>query len=208
MFLRKIDELTRPDHVLLDTSSDCYYFADYPGGNRPENLQNPIYSLIHNLKKKPNRRNTASWRYKIEAIQRCSAMIIRYFERAGNIDKYSFVPIPPSKNKSNPLYDPRLVHVLEGVKERLPECDIRDLLSLTSDMVASHRTRIRPTIDELYQNYRLDRSQLFGIRENIILFDDMITLGAHFQAAKRKILDSKEDAKVMGIFISRCVQPE
>lgn len=51
MVLRKIDELTQRDHHHITVNDNCFYFAESPSGDSGINRTNPIYSLIHNLKK-------------------------------------------------------------------------------------------------------------------------------------------------------------
>lgn len=42
----------------------------------------------------------------------------------------------------------------------------------------------------------------------MILFDDVLTSGAHFQAAKRKILEYCPQTEVIGFFITRRIFPD
>lgn len=207
MFFRKIDELTQGDHSFIDINSDCYYFAEYPSGDNPENKLNPIYSLIHNIKKPMNRQHLPEWRYKLIGINTCSQNLKDLFLQTGDIADVTLVPIPPSKIKGNPAYDPRMLQILEGIKPYFPTCDIRELLSCQADMVSSHESFIRPTIDEIANNYRIDETLISGCRSRIILVDDVLTTGAHFCAAKNKILERIPGAHISGYFIARRLLP-
>jgi len=205
MLFRKIDELTQGDHSFISADSDCYYFAEYPSGDNPENKQNPIYSLIHNIKKPMNRQHLSEWRYKIRDLNTCSQTLRSLFTQTGNIADVTLVPIPPSKSKTNPAYDPRMTQILHGIRPYFSDCDIRELLNSNLDMVSSHESPVRPTIDEIAGNYNIDDSLIPGCRQKIILVDDVLTTGAHFCAAKRKILERLPGAEISGYFIARRV---
>lgn len=205
MLFRKIDELTRGDHSFIDINSDCYYFAEYPSGDNPENKQNPIYSLIHNIKKPMNRQHLPEWRYKMRDLNTCSQTLRSLFTQTGNIADVTLVPIPPSKSKTNQAYDPRITQILNGIQPYFPDCDIRELLNSNVDMVSSHESPVRPTIEEIAGNYVIDESLIPGCRQKIILVDDVLTTGAHFCAAKRKILERMPNAEISGYFIARRV---
>jgi len=208
MLLREIDELTRNDHSLLDASCKCYFFAEYPSGNRKENEGNPIYSLINNLKKSVDKKGLPEYKYKLNDIQICSNALIELFLSTNNIGDFTLVPIPPSKSKNHPLYDPRILQILEGLKPKFDNCDIKELISSKEDMIASHKTLKRPKVMEIFNNYVLDESLISGVKDKVILFDDVLTSGAHFQAAKRKILEYFPLCEVIGFFIARRIFPD
>lgn len=206
--LRKIDQLTQGDHHNITEKDNCYYFAEYPSHNSNVNFDNPIFSLISNLKKTVDRRGLPQWKYKLEAIRKCTSYLSDFFTRKGNIAQYTLVPIPPSKTKENQLYDDRMTQILKGLESSFPECQVRELIYSLKDRKPAHHSQNRPSINDLYDNFAIDESQFEGIRNNIILFDDVITNGAHFQAAKKRILEHKPEASIRGIFIARRVFPE
>lgn len=208
MLIHKIDELTQGDHHHIDSNSKCFYFFEYPSGDAKENRSNPHYSYIHNFKKGMDRRHRPEWRYKIEAINKTVQIFTDFFVRQGSIEKHTLVPIPPSKTRNDPLYDPRMTKVLERVKRNLPLADVRDLLTNKQNL-NSHQSAIRPSIAEIENNYIIDENLLDAIRPNIILFDDVLTSGAHFCASKNKILSVlPRTTTVRGIFIARRVLPD
>ncbi|WP_313491702.1 hypothetical protein [Sphingobacterium multivorum] len=208
MVLRKIDELTQGDHHHITVNDNCYYFAEYPSGDNTINKNNPIYSLIHNLKKSVDRKNLPEWRYKGIAIRSCTSELRRLFETEGNIGDFTLVPIPPSKIRSNPLYDNRISQILEGLIPSFVNCDVRELLYCIEDREPSHYTVQRPSLDDIYDNYMIDESLINGVRNNIILFDDVLTNGTHFCASRRKLLERFPNSTILGLFIARRVFPE
>ena len=110
--LTKIDDLTRPDHSYLSAADDCYFLGEYTA--RKGFAFSTTNQLIFNLKKGIERRDKPEWQYKERAILTAAAAL-----RASLNDKarqmLTFVPVPPSKAKTDPLYDDRLIQVLRGV---------------------------------------------------------------------------------------------
>lgn len=65
----------------------------------------------------------------------------------------------------------------------------------------------RPTIEVLKQSMELARSKDTPPRQQIMLFDDIITNGTHFRACKELILHAFPDRRVDGMFIGRAKRP-
>lgn len=193
----KIDELLIRDHHCLDLNDRCYYFMDYTShagfGYSASN------DLIQNFKKPVNRKHLLEYKYKISAIDEISRMLIESLQPppAG----WLLVPIPPSKIKTNPLYDDRLIQCLQRFCQ--DSADMRELLISKRDMIASHESSSRPSINEIIDNLTIDERLCDDIPNNIALFDDVLTTGAHYKAAK-SILESRFSVQnIIGIFIAR-----
>lgn len=106
----KIDALTLPDHHYLDAQDICYYAGEYTAGEG--HAYSETNQLILNFKKSVDKRGTAQWQYKERAILQAAAI----FRAAIKADaEITFVPIPPSKAKSDPLYDDRMLQLLQAV---------------------------------------------------------------------------------------------
>ena len=104
----KIDALTLPDHHYLDAQDICFYASEYTAGEG--HAYSNTNQLIHNFKKTMDKRGTAQWQYKERAIQQATNI----FRAAIKPDaKITFVPVPPSKAKNDPLYDDRLLRLLQ-----------------------------------------------------------------------------------------------
>lgn len=187
--LVKITDLA--DHCALAPGDDCYFLLEYHEGS----------ALINNLKKKIDRKNKPEWTYKEWTIQQIAAELATALPDIINFPTTTFLPIPPSKTRDNPLYDDRLLQVLRLACP--PDADIRELIICREDHTAAHESEHeRPTINELIDNYTwVDTAK--PLRANIVLFDDVITNGTHFTACKRFLRQHHPAARITGIFIAR-----
>ena len=194
-----IDDLTRRDHYYLTPDDECLYFMEYTSG------KNYAYSaannLISNFKKPVNRPDLAS--FKNGAIRQVSEMFTASL--AVHQPDWTVVPIPPSKSKQHPLYDDRMTRCLQ--RYLAGEGDLRELLINKEDRQAAHESDVRPTIAELVADLTIDESLTRGVASNIALFDDVLTAGTHFKAAKQVLLTRFPGARVVGIFVARRVLP-
>jgi hypothetical protein len=111
--LTKIDELARPDHYYLTPADDCYFLGEYTA--RKGFAFSATNQLILNFKKSMDKRGTAQWRYKDRAIGEAAAAF-RAALTGEWLDIATLIPIPPSKAKTDPLYDDRLVRMLNDIR--------------------------------------------------------------------------------------------
>lgn len=198
MNLLKIDELVLRDHSYLDPSHECYYFLEYT--SREGFNHSRTNDLIFNFKKKMTFKGHLSWRYKSMAIQEVSSLLRNALPGLIDINDVTMVPIPPSKTKANALYDDRMTQAL---RRAFPDADIREMLELIEDSDAAHEADVRPTIQELKDNCEVNKELADDSKDTIILFDDVITTGAHFVAYAGLILDEYPDKDIFGVFIAR-----
>ncbi|MGV7215782.1 hypothetical protein [Bradyrhizobium sp. UFLA05-112] len=154
--LQQIDETNRRDHWYLDEGDDCHYLYEItaPLGWRGGETN----QLIHNLQKK---RGDGGYQYKAAAIARCANDLSAVLN-AEWLGQATIVPVPPSKMKTDPAYDDRMVQVCRAVRAPAPP-DVRELV----EQIASTNTfkggnRMSPT--ELKQNYRIAENQLQNLR--------------------------------------------
>ncbi|WP_313610710.1 hypothetical protein [Atlantibacter hermannii] len=194
-----IDEFIREQHYYLDADDLCYFFGEYTARQRA--AYSETNQLIMNLKKGNERRGLQDYHYKGVAINRVAQMIT---STIGNISDYTFIPVPPSKCRTDAAYDDRMVAILRTAQGMNPSLDFRELVLQNQSTIASHAsTANRPTPDEIMANYRLDASLLAGIRGNIIIFDDVLTAGSHFKAMKRFLRQHLPEASILGLFVAR-----
>ena len=197
--LTKVDDLTRPDHAHLIADDVCYFIGEYTA--RRGYAHSPTNHLIFNFKKPVDRRGRPEWRYKEQAIHTV-ARAFRHALRPEALDRLTFVPIPPSKARGNPLYDDRLTRMLRAIRP-VPPLDVRELDIQTQSTEAAHGRDVRPRPEELEALYRLDEALTEPMPRSVALVDDLLTTGAHFRAAKSVICARFLDVAPIGLFIAR-----
>lgn len=204
--LIKIDEALRKDHCYLTVDDECYCLGEYtPRGNY---TAGPVNNLIFNFKKPVDRKGLPQYRYKTNAIREVAGHISKVL-RPETAQYSLFVPIPPSKHKTDPLYDDRMTQALQAVPQRL---NIRELVESTVSTKAHHEMaegEPRPGPDALYKTLAINRALLTNLPSNkIVLVDDILTNGTHFKACKRLIQEHIPGCEVIGLFIGRCKWPD
>lgn len=199
--LTKVDALAS-DHWHLGKSDECYFFGEYTAGGGYQ--FSPTNQLIFNLKKSVERRDKPDWRYKKQAI-RTVAAAFRKAIKPEALDRITFVPIPPSKAKTDPLYDERITELLLAIRPR-PPLDVRELIIQRNSTLAAHETSNRPTPEDLEAGYTLDMELAATPPQDLIaIVDDLLTTGAHFRAAKAVIRKQFPETPIVGIFVARRV---
>ena len=96
-----------------------------------------------------------------------------------------------------------LLRPLTGAK-----CDVRELIIQTEDMEAAHTSDERPSPIEIRANYAIDEALTAPEPKVIGLFDDILTTGAHFRAAKVILENRFPSVPIVGIFVARRIIPE
>jgi predicted amidophosphoribosyltransferase len=196
-----VDDLLRPLYAHLAASDQVYFLREYTSGRGfPHSETN---RLILNLKKSPDRRSRPEWHYKEQAIQQ----VAREFRESLNLQRLravTFVPMPPSKRRGDPLYDDRMLRVLHAFDEER-QLDIRELLVLSESTEPAHATAARPTVEQLIANLQIDDDFAQPAPTSIALVDDVLTTGAHFVAAKRVLTMRFPGLSVRGLFVARRV---
>lgn len=184
----------------LEPNDLCFYIMEYYSHKGYQHGKEN--SLIFNFKKGVQDNGQI---YKTQAINTISQLLSSLFK--GNMlltkDNYIFIPIPPSKIKSDRNYDDRLVKVLQNITDEVNicYCDILDRLTTITSLHNSNQNR-HPSMHDFVFN--CDNTDLFK-NKTLILLDDVITSGSTFNAAKNILLKNIPNIKIIGLFIARSV---
>lgn len=200
--LCKIDDLTRPDHSFLKPEDSCYYLGEYTA--RKGYSFSVSNHLVINLKKPMDRKGKPEWAYKEQAIKDAGSLL-REAIRAANLNWLSvatLVPVPPSKTKSHPEYDDRMIRILQELAKGT-QADIRELVLQRVDMDPAHDAATRPRLEQLISNYTVDESKTQPKPRVIGIVDDVLTTGKHFKAVQEVLRRRFPDVPSCGIFIAR-----
>lgn len=199
--LCKIDDLLRSDHLYLTEDDHCFFFREYTANEGYD--YGETNSLIQNFKKRLDKKGTSQWKYKGKAINKI-AEEFRESLKAEWFEGYTLVPIPPSKSKEDPLYDDRMVQVLEIFGQEL-NLDIRELILQRESTLPFHQITPRPPWEDLVDNYYIDENIANPEPKKVVLFDDLLTEGAHFKAAQNVLENRYPGIITRGVFIARRV---
>lgn len=201
--LTKVDDLLLENHWQLDGTDHCYFLVEYTV--HKGYTFSSTNQFIHNFKKSMERRSFPyEWRHKQGAIRNAAAAFRRVLHPQ-DLDRLTFVPIPPSKAKGDPLYDDRLIRMLRAIRSD-PAIDIRELIIQTESTDPVHGSSVRLTSNEIRQLYRINEAAAEPAPDGIAVVDDILTTGAHFRAAKLILSARFPSAKVVGLFIARAVR--
>lgn len=196
----RIDRLTIGDHHLLTCHDEVYYFGEYTA--REGYDYSPTNQLIINLKHGVEHRGKSRWHYKERAMDEVAESLAKYID-ANFASVATFVPIPPSAAPSDPEYDSRNLDVLMRFRKRRPSADVRSLLFQTASTRKSHRCEDRLTVGELVNVYQVDGSLASPAPRTIVLFDDVLTTGTHFVAARTVLRTKFANARYIGLMVAR-----
>lgn len=200
--LTKIDELTRPDHSFLEPDDECLFFGDYSA--RKGFSHSATNQLILNFKKPTKYRGTPSWYYKELAIKQAASALSQSIGNA--LGKITLVPVPPSKLKSDPEYDDRVMDMLRAIRAPagiIP--DVRELVLQTQPLVAAHESSTRPPPEAWEAVYRVDENLAQTTPQWIGVIDDLLVTGCRFRAISSVLKKRFPSSRITGLFLARRV---
>ena len=202
---RRIDETNVGDHHHLTPADECYFLFEYTAHKRYD--YSATNDLISNLKKKPGSSNIAELRYKAGAIRRCAAYIAAAVSR-DNLPDWTIVPIPPSRHRSDPAHDDRMLRVCK-LLDAPRALDIRELVAQSQSTVAAHEAEAgqRPSVDDLLAIYQIDESLAQPAPKSILIVDDVLTAGTHYRAMHTALSRRFPGVPIHAMFIARRVFP-
>ncbi len=201
---QKLDDLYRHHHFFLEDDDEVYFAGEYTA--RAGFAESSTNQLISNLKKCISVRGTAQWRYKVQAINSIGNYQNTIFNNVKST--VTFVPVPPSRAKSDALYDDRLLQVLNVMAQGdgWDVCELVEQIN-TQDAAHNHKDGERPSIESLIENYRLIVPDGYEPRNRIAIYDDVLTTGRHFKAMQYVIKQRFPHANIIGIFFARVARP-
>jgi predicted amidophosphoribosyltransferase len=100
------------------------------------------------------------------------------------------------------LFDDRVFRILEVMSESR-ELDIREIVLQRESRPAAHEREEPRSVSKLVENYYIDENMCEPPPEHIIIFDDILTTGAHFKAVQQVLLMRFGNIPVAGLFVAR-----
>jgi len=200
--LTKIDELTRGDHTFLEAGDECLFFGDYSA--RKGFAHSATNGVIANFKRPVKYRGTPSWKYKVREI---TAVAQAFSANIGSaFGSLTLVPVPPSKLKSDPEYDDRMMDMLRALRAPAGITpDVRELVVQTKPMPAAHDSANRPPPAEWEKVYAIDEGLAQKVPTWIGIIDDLLVTGCRFRAMSNILRRRFPEARITGLFIARRV---
>jgi len=188
---KKIDESMSVPY--LEPDDFCIFARDYyPYYGYQEGETN---SLIFNFKKPISAKGTNQWKHREKAVN-------KFANEASEIiplnKKIYVTAIPSSLAKSDENYNFKFEDFFTELKIIRPEIKDISPITIIKSTQASHYGGARE-IDEILTNYKWTGMEEPN-PEFILLFDDVITTGAHFKAFQKFLKQNGFMGKVYGIF--------
>jgi predicted amidophosphoribosyltransferase len=214
--------MTNPNELRWREADESIVLAHCPDELKPDLLYARIYTVgrdfrfsetnnqIFNLKMSPNV-SPQRLRYKQRACRQMAGEVIALLQEHLPLEQLlTLVPMPPSKARSHPEYDDRLEQVAQMIAARFDNVDWLPLLYTTESIESYHLRAGSRDPGQLYELMQVDVAQgrHFQAGSTIALLDDVLTSGAHFTAARRRLLEAFPEAEVIGIFWAKAVSPE
>ncbi len=206
-FWTRIDRLNSFNHRELGSKDICFFLH-----TRETHRYNEIeqwsyaYQTIENFKISPAalQSNPTRKQYKERAVQTIADDLERLFRYVNPDSRFLLVPAVTSKSKEDQNYDDRLVRVCSMVATRFPNVDSFEMLSAYRTIASAHTGAGTRNVNNLLSNIVVNTSIAIRNYNSVLIFDDVISSGAHFKACEAAIKKSYgDDVLVEGIFWAR-----
>lgn len=198
----KIDDLTRADHSYIQPDDECLFLGDYTA--RKGWAYSATNQLIHNFKMPVRHRGTNRWPHKQRAIRTVAGLFSAQI--ASHFGSLTLVPVPPSKLRTDPEYDDRLMGMLRALSPPAGlSADIRELVVQTSQMAAAHESEQRPPPSAWEGVYAIDETLSAPEPTWVGIVDDLLVTGCRFRAMSNVLRRRFPAARITGLFIARRV---
>jgi hypothetical protein len=193
------------DHLFLMQADRCAYLLEYAAGSAAGAA--PLNQLIWDFKCAPSTadRDVRRARRKTQAMATLATCLRQAVPR-GVAERWTWVPVPPSKQRGDPDYDDRLFATLLRAFTGY-DLDARRLLLQRCSTPHDHGAQQRLPERTLYDALCLDVDALAQrpIGSGIILFDDVLASGKHFHCCERRLRACLPRARILGLFLMRRV---
>ena len=194
--LTRLSEEDFENRKFLLPGEQVYYFVDYTVGSSYQ--ENEVTSFLINFKRCPEKHPEgagARW-YKEEAIRLASVALSGLEPQ-----RYTWVPLPPSKPAGHPQHDDRILRALQGV---VPPCDIQEAIKQELPRDAQHTSLEHRDPERLKAGWSVEP---FVPKKAVILLDDVLTSGCTFRAAKDLLRSTGVEVPIAGVFLTRAIYP-
>lgn len=198
------------NHRCLEPNDACLFYETrehHRPGDDPSS-RSFAYSTIMNFKKPPSRKSKPEWYYKEKAIETISGDLSALLRSLDPGSRYLLVPAVTSRCEGDPEYDDRLVRVCQAASEGLGNVDLRELLFARRTVTGSSKGGARD-VDAVLRNIGI-RPLEQGIATcyvAVLVFDDVLTTGAHFKACQAALLKIFGTTPIVGVFWARTESP-
>lgn len=194
-------------HRELTEDDTCFFLYEREVLKRDERGQaSHAYRTIANFKISPTalKSNPARRKYKAQAIDTIVDDLYGFLAGVDPTHRILLVPAVTSKSSDDPDFDDRLIQVCSRVAARIPNMDSIELLTIDHTVGAAHLRKGPRRVDDLAAHIQVDDTQSIHLYRSILIFDDVISSGAHFKAC-RKAMESVygRTLPVYGLFWAR-----
>ena len=198
------------NHRCLDPDDVCLFYETrehHQPGDSPSSWSF-AYRIIMNFKKPPSRKEKPEWRYKEEAIGIISNDLSALLRSLNLGNRYLLVPAITSRCKSDPEYDDRLIMVCRSAAEGIGNVECRELLLARRTVTSSSKGGDRSVRATLGNIDVCPFPQDSAVRyDAVLVFDDVLTTGAHFKACQAALLEIFGTTPIVGVFWARTESP-
>ncbi len=188
---KQIDAIDLPSFGHLKSDDVCYYArnfvrnAGFDGGE--------TNSLVLNFKKEPGRQGQT---YRQNAVDRFIEEVSVLIQCKA--DTVAVTAIPSSKSKTDSAYDNRFEDMFAGLKKIRSCLQIEWPIIAKESVLASHLGGAR-TPSQIISNYEW-KGFVDAVPDFILIFDDVLTTGAHFRAFSDFMRGNGFSGQIYGIF--------
>jgi len=203
----KFHRLSPNDCCYLSDDSFCIAIREYfcNEGYSAGLVNSHIINVKRTLSIRSENRN---YQYYFEKSMRAIVKDLLLFLKRANVEPYIdlVVVLPSSKKIDNPDYNDKSERLSNLLAKQLKIPTRSDIICIKDSHQASHQGGGRDPLF-LYNNFYInpDHHDLAYSAGTIVLVDDVITSGAHFESAKRLLNELNPGNTVIGVFYAKAI---